>query len=537
MAIEYRYSNALQRKTLDFLADKFGIRHFDDWYSQATYFSLDVRTNSSTCILPTTSITMHALPWTTSTCLTSIGRNENEIVTLLRKFHSNSLSLALFSLYPEHKWKLWRFGRVPRGFWQKSQHRTEFFDGLAIELGLKTWEDWYPVRIVDIERSGGSGLLKSFYGGSLYRALRSVYPEHPWKFWKFGHCSEKKFNRDSVRLDGIFQCQKLQQKQKQQMEQQRERQRLLRARKRRHRTALMERMCFACAHRNRAGSRNGNGSEAVVISVGNHFSSERCTGGEYCTASRMGIHRNTFGRVMYGYWKASGSIERYLQWLAAYLSLGTLSEWLERVPTRLLHSTLGGSRALALVGGIRNLFHYPLENHLSIGHSGSAVRSKYQLHVYHCVQLLLGEALLCYKHPQMRFPRTGIPMELDVFVPSLSLALEYQGNAHYQWHFTFGSPTRHQVRDEEKRQECSKLGLTLVEIPYWWSGNRDILVSCLLAHRPDLQLLIPIGTGDIKLDPTVYYNALLEPEKSRQRALLSSSASTLSLAKKFPLIL
>lgn len=36
-----------------------------------------------------------------------------------------------------------------------------------------------------------------------------------------------------------------------------------------------------------------------------------------------------------------------------------------------------------------------------------------------------------YLHPLMRFKDTGKPIELDLYIPSLSLAFEYQGEQHY----------------------------------------------------------------------------------------------------------
>lgn len=42
------------------------------------------------------------------------------------------------------------------------------------------------------------------------------------------------------------------------------------------------------------------------------------------------------------------------------------------------------------------------------------------------------QVALDYAHPKMRFPDSQQKMQLDVYVPSLSLALEYQGQQHYE---------------------------------------------------------------------------------------------------------
>src|SRR4051812_17839702 len=51
---------------------------------------------------------------------------------ILNSYYNGSSSKALQSLYPEHKWRLWRFGgTVPKGYWENSEHRRAFFDWSA----------------------------------------------------------------------------------------------------------------------------------------------------------------------------------------------------------------------------------------------------------------------------------------------------------------------------------------------------------------------------------------------------------------------
>jgi hypothetical protein len=74
---------------------------------------------------------------------------------------------------------------------------------------------------------------------------------------------------------------------------------------------------------------------------------------------------------------------------------------------------------------------------------------------------------------------------LKIFLPHLSLALEYQGEQHYTTTY-FGSLPSYQRRDQLKRKFAAQLGLTLIPIPFWWDKSSSSLTSTLHYYRPDL---------------------------------------------------
>ena len=63
-----------------------------------------------------------------------------------------------------------------------------------------------------------------------------------------------------------------------------------------------------------------------------------------------------------------------------------------------------------------------------------------------------------YLHPEMNHLFSGRQIELDIYIKSLKLAVEYQGEQHYK-------PLSHlsrtfeqqQTRDEEKKKACEKV--------------------------------------------------------------------------------
>jgi len=75
------------------------------------------------------------------------------------------------------------------------------------------------------------------------------------------------------------------------------------------------------------------------------------------------------------------------------------------------------------------------------------------------------------------------PQHLDVYMPSVSLALEYQGRQHYEPVEFFGGEAafrRQQQRDQRKREACRKAGCTLIDVlPGYDSGA---LLDRIRAH-------------------------------------------------------
>jgi len=93
-----------------------------------------------------------------------------------------------------------------------------------------------------------------------------------------------------------------------------------------------------------------------------------------------------------------------------------------------------------------------------------------------------------YYHPGIRFSTSRRKVQLDVFIPSLSLAFEFQGEYHYHDHDVFGKLAHQKRRDEEKRVACERVNITLIEIPYWWNQSKDFILTELGKRRPDINL-------------------------------------------------
>jgi hypothetical protein len=101
-----------------------------------------------------------------------------------------------------------------------------------------------------------------------------------------------------------------------------------------------------------------------------------------------------------------------------------------------------------------------------------------------------------YRPSSLSFnPRSRSDVELDIYIPSIRLAFEYQGAQHYGDVFSYGQRQQGKERDPEKTAACLKEGITLISIPYWWDTERDSLANTIRQHRPDL-LPEPAGNGE-----------------------------------------
>ncbi len=79
--------------------------------------------------------------------------------------------------------------------------------------------------------------------------------------------------------------------------------------------------------------------------------------------------------------------------------------------------------------------------------------SKMQILLQKEVQVLFRDriVMLDFRHPDLMYAKTQKTMVLDLYLPELELAFEYNGGQHYRWHFLYGSHHDQQTRDKGGR--------------------------------------------------------------------------------------
>ena len=88
---------------------------------------------------------------------------------------------------------------------------------------------------------------------------------------------------------------------------------------------------------------------------------------------------------------------------------------------------------------------------------------KYEQSLFMLIRKIYTDALFQYR------PKWLEPQNLDIYIPSLNLGIEYQGIQHYESVDFFGGENalvHRKELDERKRNLCKKNGIKLLEWPY-----------------------------------------------------------------------
>lgn len=63
---------------------------------------------------------------------------------LLAKYE-NSFSLLISSIYREWEWLPWKFGVLPKSYWDDLDNQKRYLDWAAKELGITDYNGWFKM--------------------------------------------------------------------------------------------------------------------------------------------------------------------------------------------------------------------------------------------------------------------------------------------------------------------------------------------------------------------------------------------------------
>jgi len=362
---------------------------------------------------------------------------------VLQQFRS-SPSEALIRVYSEKQWDRFAFATKPNGFWENKDNQREFMDELSRKRKHKSLEDFYQLSWEEVSSTGGAGLLNIF-GGSHTKAVMCCYPEHDWLEWKFnkvppGFWSDDKNVRRYLRWLG------------------------------KHCGYKSREDWYATTTKSFADN-YGYGLLAL------RFNGSPTTAVKYLFPAGK-WYEWKFAFCPNGFWHDPENRRRYLVWLGRELGIKRYEDWYDVTQDKLekrygagLLDFCNGSQAKAIVEAFPR-YRWDVEKF-------SYMRMN-QKRIFRILKDKYRDAIWQFKHPELRFSATGRKMELDIWIPSISTAVEYQGQQHFFAVKAWGGAdalAKGKMRDEEKRKACRKYAIRLIEIPYTWDGSSELVLK------------------------------------------------------------
>jgi hypothetical protein len=370
---------------------------------------------------------------------------------LINDYYNNSIYEALSSIYPEFVWNQQLFLNAPKKLWTDWNQRRKLFDELSERFGIEASEQWYQLTGAEIAHYGAQTLLIGYYNGSLCTALKNVYPEYEWdalQFKKAPHGLWKTPQQCREFMDRISDQ--------------------LNITKQEDWYRLSGEVIDAY----------GGLSIMSNYHQKSLWRTLRCIYPEYDWIPWF------FRKVTHKYWNDQQNRKNCLKWMEERLGISSILQWTKKSNEDVLR--VGGSGLLSYYN--YSLLHmlkseYPNENWSELQRITSEGQSTVESILKHH---LSEEVFTNYKiYDEDRH----CILELDVYIPSLSLALEYQGEMHYDPHYYQGSIVNRQNREEQKQAYCNKMGITLIDIPYWWHNNKQTLLTSIHNIRPDIRFV------------------------------------------------
>eukprot|EP01114_Cavostelium_apophysatum_P007737 TRINITY_DN1990_c0_g1_i5.p1 TRINITY_DN1990_c0_g1~~TRINITY_DN1990_c0_g1_i5.p1 ORF type:complete len:848 (+),score=203.21 TRINITY_DN1990_c0_g1_i5:93-2636(+) len=449
-----------ERNFFDILGRKLNILSLDDWYKVR---SREVRLQGGSSIL---------------------------------RAHGESLFDALAKAYPEHHFVRWKFTRMPNGYWNSKENKTAFFNDLALKLKIKDQDDWYQVSEQEIEEHGGGSLMHYF--GDFRKAIVDSYPDVQWdleKFvtvrkpngaWQGADQQRDFFDRLAVRL-GLQTWQDWYKVSGKTIKE--------------HGGTSVLRYFKDCP------------SKALMALYPEH---------------PWNPHR--FEKVSNKFWQDPANQRKYFDKIGKELNIKHWEDWY--LVTREQVFKNAGFTILRYYGdSLMNALEAVYPEHPWKSHKALDIErrsSKAQSHLFKAVlSIFPGKSV----HNNFKYQLDQTPIEVDVAVPSLSLAFEYQGEPHFYNVTVFGRDADNvKNNDDRKRQICGSIGVTLIQIPFWWDGTKASLLKTILQHRPELSEIAKVDNADVDFDEAqpiateIPENARLRQKVNREFNLQAAAA-------------
>ena len=341
----------------------------------------------------------------------------------------------------------------PKGFWKSETNRKEFLDIFTKKYQIEKYEDWKKISYHKIRRNGGGGLLKH-YKWSWDKALQWYYKTDIELYSQKTILKKKRSYWDSIHHQQSYLINlylKLQFKSLEEF-------RYLKHRvfQRNEGSGLLAHyklnilQLISTAFPNYPWDINSFRDLKLYLCYLQKFLNIQQKEDWYRISFSL---IQIFHKVLFDQTSKGSSFSPFLSF---DLSQDTKQQ-LERIKLKAARKTL--SRALKKVHSDQKWDIFELNNRTkkSMQYWVKTILSRY---------FSSHKILEDYLHPLF-----GATLELDIFLPALNIAFEYQGEQHYEDVSHYGSNESNKMRDHEKQRLCANADIRLVLIPYWWTSS------------------------------------------------------------------
>eukprot|EP01118_Nematostelium_gracile_P014723 TRINITY_DN5803_c0_g1_i1.p1 TRINITY_DN5803_c0_g1~~TRINITY_DN5803_c0_g1_i1.p1 ORF type:complete len:422 (-),score=70.29 TRINITY_DN5803_c0_g1_i1:16-1281(-) len=364
--------------------------------------------------------------------------------SILLSKYQNSIYWVLKSLYGEHEWHFDKFiSRVPNGYWDRMENKKDFLISLEKRLGFSCKEDWYNVKPKDIENCGGTTLY-FYHNKNLFHLFESVFPEHQWEYSRF-------FPVDKITLDRIGQQLKI------------------------DKMEDWYDVNMGDLHRHGGSPLLHKHDRSMFVMLKNLYPNYQW-------------RRWRFKPLSNYCWTFLDTLEGkkdFVEYLSERFQISRTDDWyrisLEQMFSIIPKTVLEKYSLFSLLEAV--FPDYPWEQEKFNRKQMKAS----QRNLAKLVQQLFpsSEIKENFWDPSI-CTKTGRTLELDIFLPKEKLALEYQGEGHFHEIYADGDSSRKKTNDNRKRLSCQQVGITLVQVPYWWDQTLTTLSETIRTTRSDL---------------------------------------------------
>ena len=371
----------------------------------------------------------------------SVNRMNENGGKKLMKLYKNDLHLLLLSIYPEYDWNFEK--TLHQTKYMKLHFQQSFFDHLYKKLELKSFDDWAKLSSYKIIKNGGKKII-NYYKRNLSLALTIIYPNFPWSL-TFINYSQRYFkSKENQRLFMDLLYQKLELKS----------------------IDDWSNIALSTFVRNRG---------VALIKLYN-FDLKLLLSSIY--PEHPWKFQSNFSEI--SNFKIHSILLR-LNKLREEYQIREKKDWY-RLPTEI--DQLHLLETLNLI--------YPNE---SWDKNFIFVRSKKSIQRLLFAQLskIYSSYLIFenYDHPLI-YSSSDLLLEYDLFIPSLNMAMEYQGEQHFDdLPMAYAAVETIQFRDRLKEDFSQRLSINLIYIPYWWDRSPPSLIQTIYQSQKQNHLSLP----------------------------------------------